>query len=207
MTIGILYATIQEAHPYLVLSGAKEVPAQPFALYELNTPPILITISGMGKVSAALAAQMLIREHNCDRILNAGVCGSLVDNVGLVPGNIRRVSSVLEEQPGPGVPADAIPCAGELWQDLPAARLVTVEQPVFDPDERRRLAAWGELVDMEGAVVARVARLYGIPWDMIKGITDTAGHGERTTLHRNLAMVSQAVAEHLNNGISRYATP
>ena len=96
MTIGILYATIQEAHPYLVLSGAKEVPAQPFALYELNTPPVLITISGMGKVSAALAAQMLIREHNCDRILNAGVCGTLVDNVGLVPGNIRRVSSVLE---------------------------------------------------------------------------------------------------------------
>ncbi len=206
MTIGILYATIQEARPYLVLSGAKEIPAQPFALYELRTPPVLITISGMGKVSAALAAQMLIREHNCDRILNAGVCGTLVDNIGLEPGNIRRISSVLEELPGPGVPADAIPCTGELWQDLPAARLVTVEQPVFDPAERRRLAAWGELVDMEGAVVARVARLYGIPWDMIKGITDTADHGERTTLHQNLAMVSQAVAEHLNNGISRYAT-
>jgi len=204
--IGIIYATHQEARPYLALSGAREVAAQPFAIFQLRTPRALITISGMGKVSAALAAQMLIREQNCDRILNAGVCGTLVDKVGLAPGNILRISSVLEGIPDPGVPLDAIHCDGDLWQDLPAARLVTVRQPVFNPAERQRLAAWGELVDMEGAVVARVARLYGIPWDMIKGITDTADRGERTTLHQNLATVSQAVAEHLNKGLSRYAT-
>ncbi len=207
MMIGILYATVQEADPYLALSGAKAVAAEPFALFELRTPPALITISGMGKVSAALAGQMLIREYDCDRILNAGVCGTLVDRVDLATGNILRVSTASEGPPGPGIPPEGFGCAGDLWQGLPVARLVTVEQPVFNPAERQRLAAWGELVDMEGAVVARVAQLYGIPWDMIKGITDMADHGERSTLHRNLAMVSQAVAEHLNNGISRYATP
>ena len=141
----------------------------------------------MGKVLAALAAQTLIREWHCDRILNAGVCGALVGEAGLTPGNIFRISAASEGPSGPGVPVDAIRCTGDFWQNLPAARLVTVEQPVFEAAERQRLATWGELVDMEGAVVARVAQLYGIPWDMIKGITDTADDGERINLHRNLA--------------------
>ena len=205
--IGVLFATHQEARPYLARSGAKEVATAPFALFKLGSPPALIIISGMGKVSAALACQMLIREGHCDRILNAGICGALVDGVGLTPGKIRRISTASEGPSGPGVPVDVICCAGDFWQDLPAARLVTVEQPVFDAAERQRLASWGELVDMEGAVVARVAQLYGIPWDMIKGITDTADDGERINLHRYLATVSEAVAEHLNNGISIYATP
>jgi adenosylhomocysteine nucleosidase len=205
--IGVLFATHPEAQPYLARSGAKEVAAAPFALFELGSPPAVIIISGMGKVSAALAAQILIRERHCDRILNAGVCGALVDGVGLTPGNIFRISAASEGPSGPGVPVDAIRCAGALWRNLPAARLVTVEQPVFEAAERQRLAAWGALVDMEGAVVARVAQLYGIPWDMIKGITDTAGDGERINLHRNLATVSEAVAAHLSNGISTYATP
>ena len=59
---------------------------------------------------------------------------------------------------------------------------------------------------MEGAVVARVAHLYDIPWGMIKGVTDSAGNGDRTTLHRNLEMVSEAIATQLNTGILRYAT-
>lgn len=205
--IGVLFATHQEARPYLARSGAKEVAAAPFALFELGSPAVVVIISGMGKVSAALAAQMLIRERHCDRILNAGVCGALVDEVDLTPGNIFRISAVVEGPSGPGVPVDVIRCTGDLWQNLPAARLVTVEPPVFNTAERRRLASWGELVDMEGAAVARVAKLYGIPWDMIKGVTDTAGDGERINLHRNLAAVSEAVAEHLSNGISIYATP
>jgi nucleoside phosphorylase len=79
---------------------------------------------------------------------------------------------------------------------------VTVERPVFDAHLRHRLAQWGELVDMEGAVVARVAGLYGATCAMIKGVTDMADDGQRTDLHRNLAAVSDAIAAHLVNGIS-----
>ena len=204
--IGVLYATRREADPFLVLSGAKAVAAEPFALFELRTPPVSIAISGMGKVSAALATQILIRELNCDRILNAGVCGALVDRVDLEPGKVFRISTVSEGPPGPGTPSEEIRCAGDLWQELTTARLVTVEQPVFNPSDRQRLASWGELIDMEGAVVARVAHLYSKPWDMIKGVTDRADKGERTALYRNLDTVSVVVAEHLNNGISSYAT-
>ncbi len=203
--IGVVFATHREARPFLARSGAKAVASAPFALYRLDTLPVWVAVSGMGKVSAALAVQMLIRERHCRRILNAGICGALVDRHDLAPGNVFRISAVSEGQPGPGTPSDAALCSGDLWQELPQARLVTVEQPVFDPNVRRRLAAWGELVDMEGAVIAWVAHLYGVPWDIIKGITDMAGHGGQAHLHDNLATVSENIAEHLNNGLSNYA--
>ena len=204
--IGIHYATEKEARPYLRLTGAMKVAAEPFALFKLRKIPVLITISGMGKVSAALATQMLICEHKCKHILNAGVCGALVDNAGFDPGKIFRISKVSEGPPGPGIPSKEIRCKGALWPDVATARLVTVEQPVFNSADRQRWASWGDLVDMEGAIVARVAHLYDIPWDIIKGVTDMAGDGDRPTLHRNLEVVSEEIATQLNMGLTDYAT-
>jgi nucleoside phosphorylase len=203
---GIHYATKEEARPYLRLSGAIKVTAEPFALFKLKTIPVIIAISGMGKVSAALATQILIREHKCKHILNAGVCGALIDNAGFDPGKIFGISKVSEGPPGPGIPSKGFHCTGTFWPDASTARLVTVEQPVFSSADRQRWASWGDLVDMEGAIVARVAHLYNIPWNIIKGVTDMAGDGDRNMLHRNLEIVSEAIATQLNNGLAEYAT-
>lgn len=203
---GIHFATDEEARPFLRLSGAIKVATEPFALFKVRTIPALIIVSGMGKVSAALATQMLIREHKCEHILNAGVCGALVDRAGFDPGKIFRISKVSEGPPGPGIPSKGIRCKGALWPDVATARLVTVEQPVFNSADRQRWASWGDLVDMEGAIVARVAHLYDIPWDIIKGVTDMAGDGDRATLHRNRNVVSEVIATQLNIGLADYAT-
>ena len=48
---------------------------------------------------------------------------------------------------------------------------------------------------MEGAAIARTAALYQVPWTMIKGITDAAGHTDRATLKKNLPMVSEKIGE------------
>lgn len=203
---GIHFATDEEARPFLRLSGAIKVATEPFALFKVRTIPVLIIVSGMGKVSAALATQMLIREHKCEHILNAGVCGALVDRAGFDPGKIFRISKVSEGPPGPGIPSKGIRCKGALWPDVATARLVTVEQPVFNSADRQRWASWGDLVDMEGAIVARVAHLYDIPWDIIKGVTDMAGDGDRATLHRNRNVVSEVIATQLNMGLADYVT-
>lgn len=200
--IGILYATLPEARPFLERTGAQQTGDRPFSLYSLPKPAALVMVSGMGKVAAALAAQTLIREKNCDRLISAGVCGILVDSPALVPGQVMRVTEASEGPPGPGIWGGSVYCTDNRWPDLPTARLVTVERPVFDAQLRRRLSQWGELVDMEGAVVARVAGLYGATCAMIKGITDTADDGQQNVLHRNLAAVSDAIAAHLVNGIS-----
>ncbi|MEJ2474559.1 MAG: hypothetical protein P8Y74_11815 [Desulfobacterales bacterium] len=194
--IGILYATLPEARPFLKKTGAQQTGDGPFPFFRLPHSAAVVMVSGMGKVAAALAAQTLIREKGCDQLINAGICGILVDSPVLAPGQVMRVTEASEGPPGPGVRGGSVYCTD------PAARLVTVERPVFDAHLRRRLSQWGELVDMEGAVVARVAGLYGATCAMIKGITDMADDGQRTDLHRNLAAVSDTIAAHLMNGIS-----
>jgi nucleoside phosphorylase len=59
------------------------------------------------------------------------------------------------------------------------------------------LASKGDLVDMEGAAVARVADLFGTPWTLIKAVTDNAGPTGRNTLLSNLSAVSSELARFL----------
>ena len=191
---GILFASSLEAQPFIVTSGAAEVSDVPFQLYAVREPRLTIAISGMGKVAAALAVQFLIREQGIRRIILGGTCGALTDDPGFQPGRIFRITQASEGAAGPGIPSTPVACDTTLWPQLPSASLVTVERPVFDGQSRQDLVEFGELVDMEGAVAARVAAMYGVPCTIIKGVTDFAGDGQRQMLQENLAAVSLALA-------------
>ncbi len=198
--IAILFATDTEAAPFL--SGLAVTPLDDpvMALYRCRLTPgeieILVAVGGMGKVAAALAAQRLVDNHGCDRIVHTGICGALADRDGLRPGAVLRVDHAVEEHPGRfGMAEQPVPCDDRWWTQLPTASLVTCQRPVFDDERRKALAVRGDLVDMEGAVVARVCARYGVPCTIFKGITDTAGDTDRETLHRNIETVSQKVAQ------------
>jgi adenosylhomocysteine nucleosidase len=191
----IVFATEAEALPFLEIGGFKEVVSAPFRLLESPRLPHRVIISGMGKVAAGLATQWGIAECQPERLVHAGICGALGDPTEIRPGTVFRIVSASEGFPGPGVPSTIRQCARDLWPNLPAAVLVTVEQPVFDDGRRAELRRWGELVDMEGAVVARVADIYGLPCSIIKGVTDFAGNGDRPVLQSRLPAVSAAIAQ------------
>jgi adenosylhomocysteine nucleosidase len=193
--MGIVFATEAEALPFLDLGGFEELASTPIRMLASARLPHRVVISGMGKVAAALATQWMIAECRPLRLVHAGICGALGDPARIRPGTVFRVTSASEGFPGPGVPSDSRECAHDLWRNLPTTALVTVEQPVFDDGLRAELRRFGELVDMEGAVVARVADLYGLPCSIIKGVTDFAGNGERPMLHARLPAVSAAIAQ------------
>lgn len=195
--IGIVFATEDEAQPFLELGGFSDVASALFRLLASPQVPHRVVISGMGKVAAALATQWLIAECRPDRVVHAGICGALGDPATIRPGAVFRVTSACEGFPGPGIPAENRECARDFWPDLPAAALVTVERPVFDDGLRAELSRFGELVDMEGAVVARVAGFYGLPCSIIKGVTDFAGSADRPLLQSRLPAVSAAIAKRL----------
>ncbi|MGE5255899.1 MAG: hypothetical protein ACM3KE_04470 [Hyphomicrobiales bacterium] len=204
--IGIVFATAAEALPLLELGRFKDLATNPFQLMASPVVAHRVVISGMGKVSAALATQWLIREHAPSRVVHAGICGALGDPRNFAPGEILRVTLASEGRPGPGIPAEAVACAGDLWPELRPATLVTVERPVFDDALRAELLPYGELVDMEGAVVARVARLHGVPCSIIKGISDHAGGQDRAILESRLPAVSTDLAEILWKELIRNAS-
>ncbi len=201
--ITILFATNREARPFLALVGAAPAETVPFAVYRSAAHPRLqIVVSRMGKIAAATACQAMILMHGATHIVNPGACGALRDAPELAVGNLVRISEASEgdhEIFGKRVPPVA--CGTGLGSALPAARLVTNDRPVFDALRRDEYAQYGDVVDMEGAAVARMAALYGVPCDLIKGITDTAQHLERDTLLRNLDAVCERIALFLKDSL------
>jgi nucleoside phosphorylase len=204
--IGIVFATEAEAAPFLACGGFRALAAAPIQVLTSPRSPHRVAISGMGKVSAALATQWLIAEHGLRRVVHAGICGALGDPRNFAPGEILRVTSASEGRPGPGIPGEAMVCASDLWMELRPATLVTVERPVFDDILRAELLRYGELVDMEGAVVARVAHLHGLPCSIIKGVSDHAGGRDRSLLKSRLPAISADIAEILWKELIRNAS-
>ncbi len=197
--IGLIFATLLEARPFLAVCGAEQTASRPFAIYETRLQPgMRVIISGMGKVAAAAACQALILTQRADAIVNAGVCGALQDDASFRVGQMLRIVNAMEgdhEIFGKRLPAVA--CGTLLKIDLAPARLVTCDRPVFDS---RRRAVYGQLadvVDMEGAAIARVADLYALPCELIKGVSDSAGPLERKTLLQNLNTVCEQMAQML----------
>jgi adenosylhomocysteine nucleosidase len=193
--IGLIFATRIEAQPFLEWSQARDITATPMRVYRVpSNPRLLVTIGGMGKVSAAVACHCQIKEFKVEEIVNAGVCGALQNSADYAPGNLFCIASAWEgDHTLPDVPPQPLMSDGKLDWDLPAARLVTYDRPVFDFELRKTLSSSGDLVDMEGAAIARVAAMYGVPWSMIKGITDAAGPTDHNALKRNLKSVSEKV--------------
>lgn len=193
--IGLIFATLTEAKPFLEWSQAVRVSDRPMAVYQVpSKPQVFITISGMGKVAAAVACHAQIKELKVAEVVNAGVCGALSSGAGFAPGELFCITSAAEGDHGlPDKAPRPLISDGKFDWDLPAARLITCDRPVFDADKRAALSAAGDLVDMEGAAIARVAAMYEIPWSMVKGITDAAGPVDRNVLQRNLTAVSEKV--------------
>lgn len=195
--IGLVFATFREARPFLLASRAQTLEDRPFPVLRADARvPLRVTISGMGKVAAAAAAQALILTQKVTRLVNAGACGALRDSGDLSIGRLVQISQAVEgDHEVFGQRHQPIACFAPAFLQLPAMRLVTSDRPVFDIRTRTLFAELGDVVDMEGAAVARVAAYYQTPCTFIKGITDTARPLDRKTLLENLSTVSEQIAQ------------
>lgn len=205
--IGVLFATRREADPFIRMTGAAADGSGPFDVLIADGPsglPLTIALSGMGKVAGAAAAGHLILARKVSVLINAGICGRLTRAAAAAVGDCFRINSAVEgDSERFGKQESAIPCDGRFFRHLPQAGLVTCDRPVFEADRRMALARLGDLIDMEGAAIARVAGLYDIPCAMLKGVSDGAGETGRQDLARNIDRVSVRVAGTLIDGLTR----
>jgi nucleoside phosphorylase len=199
--IALVAATLREARPLIDGLAATEVPGAVFPTWRavLGETPRAVTllVSGVGKVAAAAATAGLLGGTPVDRLINFGACGALVDRRDLTPGTLTQVGRAVEgDHLGLGDrPADPVLCQQLAPAGLVCVDLVTVDRPVFEVERRSELAALGQVVDMEGAAVARTAAWFGVPCALLKGITDPAGEGDRALLRANLDRVTAALAQ------------
>lgn len=188
--IALIFATDREAKPFLLKAGLGAAGSERQAIFDMRPgKQIVVCICGMGQKEALENTRRLLGEYPVVSVINAGIAGALIE--GIIPGEIFRITSILA---WPAI-SGACPCVSDRWPALRSASLATVVQPVFDPTLRREIAAFADLVDMEGVVIAQACREKNIPFHAVKGVTDLSGEGDRKTLFANLDKVSATIAD------------
>jgi adenosylhomocysteine nucleosidase len=133
---------------------------------------------GAGVGAATRAFAEIEKDGPIDEVISTGWAGALREEI--VPGKAYDVSTVIDARTGerfltPYADGSVDGSPRSQNRDLvhPGLWLVT-NAKVADKTEKKRLASTYEaaLVDMEAAGVARLAKMRGIPFYCIKGISD-----------------------------------
>ncbi|MFR8002115.1 MAG: hypothetical protein ACLU62_04260 [Hydrogeniiclostridium sp.] len=75
--IGILCAGVQEAEPFFSLLQSPRISQKAMLSIHEGTMEIAVLYSGVCKVNAAVATQILIDTYGCAAIINAGTAGGI----------------------------------------------------------------------------------------------------------------------------------
>lgn len=164
----------------------------------LNGHQVVVVQSGVGKVNAAVCAQILVDVYQVSAIVNTGVAGSLRAEINI--GDIVLSSDALQHdmdvtllgyEPGqiPGMQVLSFPAEQKLIQlaaeccqrvnpDIQTfvGRVVSGDQFVSDSKKKEWLIGKfdGYCTEMEGAAIAQTAYLNQIPFLIIRAISDKA---------------------------------
>ena len=214
--IGLVIATKREFSTiFLPEYGLeyKEIQTNPFVVYlvEIDDKRIYAILAGVGQTMASAATQHLIDKFNVSAILNYGVVGALVDNLGVK--NTVLVDKIIDYE------YDTTPIEGEVlgWhkdiypeQFLKADdKLIEMAQRV-DPSLQKVICASGnkfiadinfknelnkkfgaEICEMESAGIALAAHKNNVPVLYIKGVSDSRTGGADE--FNNMILVSSAI--------------
>lgn len=157
--------------------------------------PVVVLFSGVCKVNAAIAAQILIDHFHTDLIINAGTAGGMCPNVRLFDTVIAEkiayhdVADDILTEFHPWLSSIYFPCdrallhiakqfSEEYHKSSPHRILfgtaVTGEQFIDNSAREKIIEAYHPLsVDMESAAAAHVCYVNRIPFLSIRTITDT----------------------------------
>lgn len=161
--------------------------------------PAVVVQCGVGKVNAALCAQILISVYGVTHIVNTGIAGSLCAELDIGDLVVSRDAMYhdfevtafgYEMGRVPGMQAAAFPADKDLIVKARAAaenvnpghtklgRIATGDQFVCTQEQKDRIIEiTGALcTEMEGAAIAHTAYRNGIPFVILRAISDKADH-------------------------------
>ena len=191
MKIGLAYALEGEIESILRTTDAKLLETvSGVAIYEI-TPDVLAYVGGVGKVNAAMSAQLFIDRYHPDWIVNAGVAGCFRD---LPIGAVMLADSFIQHDVDTTAAGDPIGFVSTVDR---------VEFPTSDVEAMSSLLAslgvdhligrvatgdafmsggsradWGAetfspvLCEMEGGAVAQVCLRSGVKFTALKSVSD-----------------------------------
>lgn len=201
--IGIIGAMEEEVAQLKEKMGGVQVSERAgmsFFCGSLSGRDVCVVRSGVGKVNAALCAQILIDDFGVTAIINTGIAGSLDARIDI--GDIVISTDAIQYDvhaevwgyaPGqiPRMPTTAFPASDKLCglaeevcrEILPEigchrGRVLTGDSFVSDDAVKAKIMELygGSCVEMEGAAIAQAAHVNGVPWVVLRAISDKADH-------------------------------
>ncbi len=169
----------------------------------LNGKNVIIAISGIGKVSAALTTQFLIDKYSPKFIFNFGTCGGMNSSVEIL--NYYLIDKCcqfdFDLRELDGVPLGYIQEYDTVYFDtytkgidfLKTSRVASADRFTNDINDINAINEIGcSLRDMEGGAIAQVCTSNNIPLIMVKGISDVYGNGTaEEQFYKNLQTVGK----------------
>lgn len=199
--LGIIGAMDEEVAK--IKEQMEEVSVETIATMEfykgtLKGNPVVVVRSGIGKVNAAMCAQILANQYQVSAIINTGIAGSLNADINI--GDIVLSTDALEHDMDAvnfGYPLGQIPrmntLSFEANQEMRSlakkvceavnpdvkvfeGRVVSGDQFISDKKKKDWLIEnfAGYCTEMEGAAIAHAAYLNQIPFLIIRAISDKA---------------------------------
>jgi adenosylhomocysteine/aminodeoxyfutalosine nucleosidase len=198
MTIAIMGAMPEEIAPILEQFGeykTTEYAANKYYTAQYNGHDLVIAYSKIGKVFATLTASTMIEKFGAEKLLFTGVAGAI--NPKLNIGDLIIASNLSQHDlditafghPYGYVPEGAVftksdqglnsiakEVAQELGHDLLEGIIATGDQFVANSERKEWIATTFEAdaLEMEGAAVAVTCSSLGVPFFILRAISDSA---------------------------------
>ena len=199
--IGIIGAMEQEVSQVVAAMtnvSVAEIAGMKFNKGKFCNKDVIVVKSGLGKVNAAICAEILVACFNVDKIINTGIAGSLKNEInigdvvlstdalqhdvdatnfgyakGVIPG--MAVSTFIADE---GLIKTAEEACHKACPDIEVFKGRVVSGDIFVSDKavKNSIAETfhGYCTEMEGAAIAQAAYLNKVPFLIIRAISDKA---------------------------------
>lgn len=212
-TIGIIASLPEELavlEQGMHISGQREAAGLRFMEGTIGPKQVVATICGVGKVSGARTAQMLIDLFHPDALIHTGVAGSLCEeaaHLSLVVSTsltyhdadmqwLKTCPPYTDLFPADETLRSALMQAALSCGPAHAGLMVTGDRFISDPDIKQDISrrTQGMCVDMETAATAHVALVNGVPYCAVKCISDMADDSAGGTFDDFVAIAADKAA-------------
>jgi nucleoside phosphorylase len=171
--IGVVFTTTEEAAPFVQHYRDGRF-SDLTADSPLHDDRVLVSVSGTGKIRAALHTERLCRNHGLSQLLHVGMCTALADSfeIGMLVGATAVLEGDRIELSSPSYPQ--MPLETPFDTDAEGT-LVTQDHVIQEPEERSYWQRIADINDSSGYALAYVAAQHGVPCHIAKVITARAG--------------------------------
>lgn len=199
MKLGIIAAMKVEAEKIISSMTEKKTEEYGGVVYisgKIGGNEVVCAVCGIGKVFAAMCAQIMAVVYKPEYIINSGIAGTLTHNlsIGDVAISTDAVqydmdTSVMGDPVGmiSGINIIKIPASRELGEKIASlahehgvktymGTIATGDRFIGDSETKRKISEMfgGIACEMEGAAVAQVCYVNKIPFCIIRAISDSA---------------------------------